>query len=576
MDGKEMVMEKGSVSIYQALKNINERKYIIPSFQRDFVWNLEKIENLWDSILLGYPISTFLFWHLDEDNVSAKTLFSSFRKNVIFTGKKPDTEKAALSTISIPQTDTAILDGQQRLTSIYLSLLEKDNTPIVGLRRRQNSPVFESELYIELDKNNIKTEEENPYMDSVYEFKFIGVSSQITVTKFRLKDIMGDAFKNEDSREEEIKKWVDRVSADSKDYAEKILRTLYSRIYEENLIHYLEAHNMGQDNAIEMFIRFNSSGKPLTPTEITMSILDCYWQDAKAKMDELLVGPYQDFDKQFIIRSSMMIYGDVKKSCIDFDCAKGLKNNFDQFKNALDNMAKLLRSINIRVEDFIKRWNILVPILYMVINDPVNFMSNATEVKHYLYRGILFKYFQNGTTGKLSLLKTKLGNNNNKFSDSLLEGIDELRVNDQRIEDILRTEKGSYIATQALYGLCSAWLLPMREQNVEFAQDHMHPQTVFVKADGPSGIDAEKFAEWKKLYNTLPNLQLLSTAENSDVKNDRSLSDYFNSKTSEEQKRFREQNFYPDGISLELESFGEFFTARKELLKKELRKLLEY
>ncbi|EAH1210873.1 DUF262 domain-containing protein, partial [Listeria monocytogenes] len=45
-----------SITIYEALKNIEQGKYVMPAFQRQYVWSMEQIEKLWDSILLDYPI----------------------------------------------------------------------------------------------------------------------------------------------------------------------------------------------------------------------------------------------------------------------------------------------------------------------------------------------------------------------------------------------------------------------------------------------------------------------------------------------------------------------------------------
>lgn len=46
-----------SITIYEALQNIKEGRYVMPAFQRQFVWSIEQIEKLWDSILLDYPWS---------------------------------------------------------------------------------------------------------------------------------------------------------------------------------------------------------------------------------------------------------------------------------------------------------------------------------------------------------------------------------------------------------------------------------------------------------------------------------------------------------------------------------------
>ena len=69
------VLNDSSITIYEAMKNIEVGKYVMPAFQRQYVWSMEQIEKLWDSILLDYPIATFLFWHVDENNVSTDTYF---------------------------------------------------------------------------------------------------------------------------------------------------------------------------------------------------------------------------------------------------------------------------------------------------------------------------------------------------------------------------------------------------------------------------------------------------------------------------------------------------------------------
>lgn len=40
--------------------------YALPSFQRKYEWKAKEVESLFDSILRGYPINTFLFWSVDS------------------------------------------------------------------------------------------------------------------------------------------------------------------------------------------------------------------------------------------------------------------------------------------------------------------------------------------------------------------------------------------------------------------------------------------------------------------------------------------------------------------------------
>src|SRR5574344_1842083 len=105
-----------SISIYEAMEHINDGKYVMPAFQRQYVWSIEQIEKLWDSILLDYPIATFLFWHVNDDNVSWDTYFCNFLSSITFDSRKQaDSVNYELSGIDVSRTDTAVLDGQQRL-----------------------------------------------------------------------------------------------------------------------------------------------------------------------------------------------------------------------------------------------------------------------------------------------------------------------------------------------------------------------------------------------------------------------------------------------------------------------------
>ena len=69
---------------------------------------------------------------------------------------------------------------------------------------------------------------------------------------------------------------------------------------------------MKQDDALEMFVRFNSGGKALKKHEITLSILEAYWPNAKTEFGKLLDGSYVGFGSDFIVRSARTIKSEPK------------------------------------------------------------------------------------------------------------------------------------------------------------------------------------------------------------------------------------------------------------------------
>ena len=556
---------ENSITIYEALQYIEDGKYIMPAFQRQFVWSMAQIEKLWDSILLHYPIATFLFWRIDETNVSWDTYFCNFLRDVKFSSRKEsDTVNYDLVNVDVKQTDTAILDGQQRLTSLFLSLFGKAS--IRQKYARKNDGVAQpSRLMIELNKNKADTDE-GEHNTKKYDIKFhMGKSSP---THFDIKDILLGKFQNESSREQAIEDAIVAVPSDSKEYARCILNTLHSKIYIEKLIRYTEILEMGQDDALEMFVRFNSGGKALKKHEITMSILEVYWPRAKTEFGRLLSDSYAGFGTDFIIRTALMLYGDVVKSNISRKFVDELKNkdNWAGFKLALSNLEALLKEMNVEVSRFSRNWNVLLPIVYTIYYNP-DYADNLSAIRSYLLRAEFFAYFRSGTTGKLQEMKRNINDYNYEITVEMLDQINDLRVSESRIDDILDSEYGSRVTGEVLYYLSVEWL----HKASKYECDHLHPESKF--DNKPPMIQPEVWKKWRLNRNRIPNLHMLEWRSNSS-KSDMRLIDYYNDMNAEDKERFHEQAMVPKDTSLELENFGKFYDARKKMLATKIRILL--
>ena len=89
--------------VFNELENGNMR---IPRFQRAYVWERAKIVSLLNSIYNQYPIGSFFLWDTD-------TNMDGFCRDITEFGfpKKPESNKFSF-----------ILDGQQRITSLYVTL----------------------------------------------------------------------------------------------------------------------------------------------------------------------------------------------------------------------------------------------------------------------------------------------------------------------------------------------------------------------------------------------------------------------------------------------------------------------
>lgn len=559
-----------SITIYEAIKNIENGKYVMPAFQREYVWSIEQIEKLWDSILLDYPISNFLFWHIDDKNVTWDTYFCHFLKQATFNSRKQsDDVNFPINSIDFNYTDIAVLDGQQRLTSLFLSLLGE--TYLRPKYSSKNSGVmYVYKLFIELDKNKIEQDEED-YNSKKYDIKFTskGLSINSSSTQFEIRNILDERFQNDDTREQAIEEILIDIPDNSKEYAKDILLKLYNKIFVEKLIRYTEITDMSQDDALEMFIRFNNGGKKLRKHEITMSILEVYWPNAREQFSMLLSGAYSDFSTDLIIRTALMLYGDVTKTIINQKVADDLKNNWSDFKIAFKNLQNAFEKLNIDMEHFVNDYTKLVPLIYYIYYNPENYEENLNAIRAYLTRTIFFIYFRSGTPGKLQRLKTNINNNNMKITIDMLDSMAELQITESRIEDILNSEKGSRLVWEVLYFIGRDWI----DKNTNYEQDHLHPESRFAETK-PFSISMEEWKIWYNNRNRLPNLQLLNDFENKS-KSNRRLIDYCNNMTDEQKQEFYKKSIIPQDVSLEFDNFEEFYEKRKQLLKEKIIELLK-
>lgn len=559
-----------SITIYEAIKNIESGKYVMPAFQREYVWSIEQIEKLWDSILLDYPISNFLFWHIDDTNVTWDTYFCHFLKQATFNSRKQsDDVNFPINSIDFNYTDIAILDGQQRLTSLFLSLLGE--TYLRPKYSSKNSGVmYVYKLFIELDKNKIEQDEED-YNSKKYDIKFTskGLSINSSSTQFEIRNILDERFQNEDTREQAIEEILTDIPDNSKEYAKDILLKLYNKIFVEKLIRYTEITDMSQDDALEMFIRFNNGGKKLRKHEITMSILEVYWPNAREQFSMLLSGAFSDFSTDLIIRTALMLYGDVTKTIINQKVADDLKNNWSDFKIAFKNLQNAFEKLNIDIEHFVNDYTKLVPLIYYIYYNPESYEENLNAIRAYLTRTIFFIYFRSGTPGKLQRLKTNINNNNMKITLDMLDSMAELQITESRIEDILNSEKGSRLVWEVLYFIGRDWI----NKDINYEQDHLHPESRFAETK-PFSISMEEWKMWYNNRNRLPNLQLLNDLENKS-KSNRRLIDYCNNMTDEQKQEFYKKSIIPQNVSLEFDNFEEFYEKRKELLKEKILELLK-
>src|SRR6185503_18480021 len=133
------------ITIKEAIENIDSKKYLLPAIQREVVWNCERIEKLFDSIMQDYPFGSLLFWHVERKN-SKKYQFYEFMRNY----STRDNTHNSKASINGQEDITGVLDGQQRLTALYVGL-KGSYAYKEPRKRRNNAAAFpKRKLYLNL------------------------------------------------------------------------------------------------------------------------------------------------------------------------------------------------------------------------------------------------------------------------------------------------------------------------------------------------------------------------------------------------------------------------------------------
>src|ERR1039457_968935 len=95
-------MDYQPLSIRQVLDQVTDGQIRIPAFQREFVWEMDRVAFLMDSIYKGFPFGSLLFWQ-------TRSQLKIERKLGPFELPKPKADYPI----------HYVLDGQQRITSIF-------------------------------------------------------------------------------------------------------------------------------------------------------------------------------------------------------------------------------------------------------------------------------------------------------------------------------------------------------------------------------------------------------------------------------------------------------------------------
>lgn len=600
-------------TIIEMLKGINHI-YYLPSIQRKFVWDVEQIENLFDSLMRNYPIGTFLFWSIEKGGDPSHIDEYTFYKFISDYSEKDSLEfmQEKLNKPSLKDTLVAVLDGQQRLSSLYCALCGSYAYK-TSKRLSPNNPYPKRELYYNLLYKS-KTE-----MDNKHEFKFL-IDSEATVKDsehywLKVKDLI--AWSDNADGRSVVKRNLRAITRGIKecgltqlddeafDEIESEAEVLWDVIINQQLITFYEIKKESLDDILDIFVRVNSAGTPLSKSDLVFSTIVANWENGREKIEELLEilnskGNKFKFDKDFIITLCLALLDLPQKFQVKTftrENVKKVETEWESISNAIIDGVDLLVEFGFNYENFTATY-IIIPVAYYLFKSGKRYAvlkeEDKSTIRKFLISGMAKKIFsasvENGLSNILSKLKVCVDDEKKIYELACADHFDfeslkslefqgkTLRVDLADIEELLEQKKG------ALTFMLLSLLYPdLKLGEIDWHQDHIHPKTCFDKKklktyfeEKGLVIEETKLEEWRRKADTLVNLQLLKGKINQE-KGKTALSQWVANQYATENKleRYCEDNYIDLSAGFALENFDTYYQKRREKIREKLIEIFD-
>lgn len=567
-------MEYIPIRVSDIIRQVN-RDIFLPAIQREFVWGTDRIERLFDSIMADFPIGSFLYWRLEQKNKDEWPVYEFLRD---FDSEDPHNQPANMA--GITKDISLVLDGQQRITSLYIGL--KGSHRYFYYRWRK------TKLYLNLLKPPVPNED-NPE-ELTYGFAF-REGSEPDDDKSQLWYLVGKILDFEDAEDAkaDMKSQMPNLTEDQRDNANRLIGRLHNRIHTTLVGNYYQEKSQDYDKVLQVFVRANSAGQPLEYSDLLLATATAKWEtlDARSEIHDFTdsinkIGTGYNFGKDFVLKACLYLSEANKEGqAVNLPIQYQVKNftrknlriieeNWENIKDSLKTTVRLISRFGFNGKNVVAPLALLPIAYYLKKRGNSSFdtssKSEDAEAQVAIRKWFVFSTLRNAFGGSsdttLTRLRELLGdcNASTPFPAGALYaslGI-EPRLNDAEIDRIL-----SY-GYQARYtNLVLSLLYPDRDwKDAVFHEDHIFPQSEFqVRLLKKRDYDEAKVTSYIAKYNLLANLQLLTESENLS-KNATPFENWITTRDA----AFRGRHLIPEMTSYGFDSFEEFYEKRRKIM----------
>jgi len=526
-------MSYSTITIGKLLSEVNQQ-YFLPAFQRPYVWGPSQVITLIDSLLKGYPISSFMFWSIDEALKQELNIYS-FIENW-----QPGMQNPPAS---VDGRDVVlVLDGQQRITSLLVALRGTFSEKTKNKRRSNPDAWNDKTLYLDLLKD--------PTDDHGDEDSDLGVSYGLRFHThpprndyrhhwFRLGDILN--YQTEAQLETLIEKELTSlhhgVTAYERELITTSLRRLHQVVWDDEVINYFTETSSSLDRVLDIFVRANDGGTKLSKSDLLMSMITSKWEKGSAR-DEVFgfvdyinkgLNSPNKITKDFVLKACLVLCGfDVKYNVSNFtsQSISDIERNWPAIKDSIERTFQFLNGLGITADN-LTSLNAVLPIAWYLFHSPsvtlrgssIFDQQNARGIQRWLVNSLLMGVFAGTSDRTISHARATLSSSiqtDRNFPEAQLYhalaiGGRLTRLDDRAVEDLFELGYGkpkTFLALSLLYNNLD-W------GGTVYHVDHIIPQARAARRVLMGmNIPEHKIREINAAVNRLGNLQLLPGQEN--------------------------------------------------------------
>ena len=565
---------KAPITVQEAINAIHEQRYVLPAIQRELVWEEDRICRLFDSLMRDYPISSFLFWTLRGDKKRDFQFYEFLRSY-----HEKTSQHNVKADVHGDNDITAILDGQQRLTSLYIGLRGSYASKIKWRRWHDSTAFPKKELYLNLIAPF--NEQERFQKDMLYNFAFLTTSEAAIRNEKAFWFKVGTILDFDKDDPSQIFTYLVEQNLSNDKFPGYCLFKLSEVVQKTPVINYFEEEDPDLEKALNIFVRINSAGKPLSYSDLLLSIATSQWKelDAREEINDLVdtlndIGHRFDFDRNFVLKAALVLTDeDVRFRVQNFNRVNMLQieASWTAIKSSLTTAVHLISSFGFDARRLTAN-NAIIPIAYYLksINAPSNYVTHSTykddrdNVRQWLTIVLLKELFSGQSDTTLRQLRESI-QGITAFGE-LLRGGRSISFTPDEIDELLDARYGTskgFLILSLLY--------PTLDYKNLFHMDHIYPKRLFTSARlTRRNIPYNRHREFLDRYNYIGNIQLLEGSANQE-KQGKDFDEWLDSleMNSSERAEYMRKHYIPD-VDLTFERFVEMFDAREQLIARRL------